>query len=761
MSNCTPITTEVFNVLQSSGEYVVLSNKIPYENVSVFTGINENFTDTGAGTILKKEFRYSLEDQTYSEFQELSVPSLEALGSFDIVYFQFRYILLSGGPITLTSVSLQYTPKPLSGVETAPANIQDETKIYAYPIIYKSNFLWEPYKMNRAIRLYKDLNLMVNSMFGHDVHYYRVLPYGRSKDVFLMEYSLYEHDQKQCMKVVVPNNEFPDNKLNMGPFGVDFELPFEVQVDKDYFQKIFGDGSGPQKRDVLFFPRTNRIYEVSSSYLFRDFMNEPLYYKVTLIKWLPKSSVGQNDEVDTMETFTASAASLFGQEIIQEENKITNPQQFKVATTFEDPVRNYVSLEQEIMDVKLLNYYTLIAEHYYKMDSQISIPMIKVSIPDVVFTKDTVYHVRCAPDSVQPDIQYLYTIKKLTYKGTDIDDKCIFEYSNGTSQIQSYYDITQIFGPSSSFGIYENDYDGVALDYPIASCSTDCIQYRKRVVEYKNENEFPSNVDRAYSAWFRLKANTTQSFNVSSFVFDIYTSRLTLSFDKPFYLFIGDQITLKRSVTSSFTLFGKIAEIISPTSVVIEVDQEMIDFVEVYFTTWKSYTDLYAQKTFSNVFLNGWSENKGIKIEIFENRHVKITTNDTYQYFSLPNTHVGLENDVWYGLFINFSNIFKQLTVNIWKIQWNSTTNLPATTDLSIVMNKTVQMPSVDRTSCIKFFLEPSYMDLTNIRLFSRVAETDKQVLILNQNIVKDSQWAIIIDNALPQSRLPYISYTR
>ena len=77
----------------------------------------------------------------------------------------------------------------------------------------------------------------------------------------------------------------------MGPFGVDFEMPFEIQIDKNYFQEIFGDGAGPQKRDVIWFPNTDRIYEVSSSYLFRDFMNEPLYFKVTLIKWLPKANV--------------------------------------------------------------------------------------------------------------------------------------------------------------------------------------------------------------------------------------------------------------------------------------------------------------------------------------------------------------------------------------------------------------------------------------------------------------------------------------
>jgi hypothetical protein len=130
-------------------------------------------------------------------------------------------------------------------------------------------------------------------------------------------------------------------------------------------------------------------------------------------------------------------------------------------------------------------------------------------------------------------------------------------------------------------------------------------------------------------------------------------------------------------------------------------------------------------------------------------------------FFSVPNNLPALTKDKWYGLFVNFSNVFKQLTLNVWRIQWDSATNLPATTDLVIVLNKTVPMTQGDRSSSISYFLKPSSMDLTNIRLFNKVAETDKQPLVLNQNIVKDAQLAIIIDNALPQSKNPYIGYTR
>ena len=50
----------------------------------------------------------------------------------------------------------------------------------------------------------------------------------------------------------------------------------------------------------------------------------------------------------------------------------------------------------------------------------------------------------------------------------------------------------------------------------------------------------------------------------------------------------------------------------------------------------------------------------------------------------------------------------------------------------------------------------------TNIRLFNKT-ETDliKQITLLNQTIVQDSQFAIIIDNAVPRLTLPWIAKTK
>lgn len=58
------------NILDQSGEYIVITTKEPYVNVMSFTNINEDIVDMGIGTMYKKEFRYSLDGNIYSEYQE-------------------------------------------------------------------------------------------------------------------------------------------------------------------------------------------------------------------------------------------------------------------------------------------------------------------------------------------------------------------------------------------------------------------------------------------------------------------------------------------------------------------------------------------------------------------------------------------------------------------------------------------------------------------------------------------------------------------
>jgi hypothetical protein len=654
------------NFLYTSGDYAILAYPEPLVNISKLSGYTDDIVNNGSGTIFKKQFRYSFDNETFSEYFDMDVESLSPLTWIEnnSVWFQFRYTLLSGGPAQIKSVTLQYSIYSTDEFDGfVPANKQDESKVYAFPITYKTGAKWNPYKMNRAVRLYKDLNLMVNSLFGHEVQYYRVLPQGRSRDVYLMEYSLYEHDKMQCMKVVIPNNQFPDNKLSMGPFGVDFEMPFEIQIDKGYFQAIFGDGAGPQKRDVIWFPNTDRIYEISSSYLFRDFMNEPLYFKATLIKWLPKAGVDMTTDLDAMalETLAPSVGKFFGEEQVDEGTDITNPEQFQQTTTTSDPVRFYVDENIKITDIPVMNYYLKIAEYQYALS-----------------------------DSVK---------------------------------------------------------------------ETQAVQ--DAMIKYKAIGNFLSTDDRAYSAWFNIPTNTRFSASATLSSIDEDNLSCVIGYFYPHTFNVGDTVSVRRISGGNFNLIGTVKEVYSDKQILIEFSSEILSHLNRVFPTWKTYIDFNVQLTYPRVFIDSLNGGKGIRIDLLEKRYFRVFANSQIYYFFLPNTQSELSENKWYNICVSLSNLFSQLTLNVWEIQWNETTKLPATSDLRQIYGKTVNdIPKEDRSSTINYFIPASDMQLTNIRVWSQKIETDKQPFVLNQNIVKDASRAIVIDNAIPQSHLPYISYT-
>ncbi len=752
--------------LTTSGDYVILAYQNPIINARKFISFTESVTNEGTGTILKRDFRYSYDSETFSEYLELNNDNLNTLtvDSNQKIWFEFRYALMTGGPASVQNVSIQYDTYAVDQYEgyVAP-NIQSPD--YAYPITYKSGATWEPYKLNKAVRLYKDLNLMVNSLFGHEVQYYRALPQGRSKDVILMEYSLFEHDEMQCIKVIVPNNEFPDNKLNMGPMGVDFEMPFEIQIDKDYFQSIFGHDSGPQKRDVIFFPRTGRIYEISSSYLFRDFMNVPLYFKATLIKWNPKSDAKQSVDLSSLESMTVSVEKLFGKEIKNEEKDIANPVQFNPTTIISDPVREYLAPLAEILDAPVMNYFLTVAEHQYNLSKTLSDNIASVNIKNTdSLIIDKIYYARGTTSiNTYPDIsESLMSMKKLKYKGLTQDNEAIFEFNEGTSLYANNFPKYSIFRADSTLSLFNDEYSIGSTASPILKCSEyQSKSFQYEVVRYKAMNEFTTAQDRAISCWFKLKKNDKFTANIVSISYDEYSNELTVSYDRAHNFFIDDQISIQRKANSNFNLIGSIKTILNSSTLILDVNQEIINYANTVFSSWKTYTDLTLHLTYPNIFIDSLKNKKGIRVELWGKRFFVITSNSDKYFFILPNTQDNLQTGKWYSIFVSFSNLFSQLTLNIWEMQWNAATNTPSTSDLKITYSNTLRnFPKIDRTSNYFYNLKPSDMELTNVRVWNQKAETDKQPIILNQNIVKDAHIALVIDNAVPISRLPYISYT-
>lgn len=647
--------------LNKAGDFIIL-NLGPYFNVEYINNFILNVS--GSGGTLKSEFRYSYDSNTYSAYIDLTTSNLDfIIIKNDLpLFFQFKFTLLLGNNYIINNIDLDVTYKKID------KNFNKKPLLYLiesgniFSISKINEFSFRPYNVNEAAILYDELNYIVNTTFGHDVEYFRSLPDNRGQDLSLLEYTLYNVQPSKCIKVVVPNNEFPDAKYNFNPFGIDFERPFEIQIVKSYWEEYFGVGSGPQRRDIIYFPLTRRIYEVNSTYLFRGFMERDSYWKIDLIKYQPRSNRSEPDEIRTsLDNISADVEEIFGSEQESERQKITNQQQFNpyIGIDNKDPIRNFVNENTLIFEHNLMNYSNKISEYYY-------------------------------------------------------DSSKIFQY-----------DLT-----------------------------------KNHFVEYKKDAYINENEDRSYAAWFQIKTTSKSLPKDNIISMNLTGTTLNITIDKIRSYAIGQLLKIYRP-GFIINFYGKILSSTtsgSNTIIQLNIEQDILNYLNSISSSWISLNNYKAEIAKENNFLYVYDETnqKGLKIDLIVDRYFKIYLNDK-KYLFILNKNLNVE--YWYGIVVNISNQFKQLNLNLWDMLYNENdANSPKTNDLNNVYNFTYN--NIDE---FKFNLNDKYkilaseLNLTNIRYFNNIIEFEKQKIILNQNIIKDADKAIIIDNALPLFKLPYI----
>jgi hypothetical protein len=666
-------------VLTNIGDYAKIVQQKPYKWVTKMTGWEEDISGIG---VLRREFRWGTTNRVRASWMDLTVENLTAICNLDPnldLYVDFRYTLIGGGPITINDITLlfeqsvdaddpYYGFRPILTV-AEKGSITNLTKL--------ENFTFRPYQVNPAVVLYKDLSASINRIFGHDTMYARAVPMAVGKDVVLHEWTLYDVDEPCTIKVIVPNNEFPDSKINFNPFGLDFEMPFEVHIDKNYFESVLGIGIAPQKRDIIYFPLTNRIYEIESSYLFRDFMYQPAYWKVALKKYAPKANRYEPQELrGQLDGISWDSIERFDEEVTVEEEKITKPEQYdpKIGSRKYDPTRLEINDNLVITESRLMNWSNILSE--------------------------------------------------------------------------SQYDLRSIFNP---------------LENQIA------VKYRAKV-EFSESNENELGV----CAWFKElgpKVQTPKDSVKGQLVLGtVGTTTTPLSFTITPNRNYQPGSLLKITRFNGLSVFGNFVSktpIVGGFIITIAVRNEIIQFLNTYYQNWASgsITSGYqVEVTYETIMMDGLNpdDNSGWKLSLYASRYFNFVSQTENLLFILPNNIV--ENN-WYAYYFNVNNCFQQISLDLWIRKWNESSATPEqTTDLENIYSKAVIATNVNRsaTGGYQYRLPASSLAYTNIRVFSR-SENDlnKQIIILNQTIVQDAQYSIIIDNALPRLELPWIGQTK
>lgn len=208
-----------------------------------------------------------------------------------------------------------------------------------------SSTLWNPYDITQIMNYANLMANQINSIFAWDVDYHLTDPDSNGIDFVLHEYQLFNIIDMKKVKILVPENKFPDNMIKFNQFSLDLFDTFEIHILKDEFKNKFGIDKRPSENDIIFFCNINRLFYVKHSQIFRDVMNAGYYYKVILEKYEQKANIRNlhEESKSLLDVITKNTTmdELFGVEKTNEENTIANLEQFKPFTF--DPMRYVVN----------------------------------------------------------------------------------------------------------------------------------------------------------------------------------------------------------------------------------------------------------------------------------------------------------------------------------------------------------------------------------------------------------------------------------
>lgn len=160
--------------------------------------------------------------------------------------------------------------------------------------------LYNPYAgMEKATKLWKSISYGINSVVGFYVWYFKVQPDVSSRSISLKSYRLKNVSDLKKIKVLIPDNNIPDNANVFSEYGINFADEMVMHVLDEVFIDAFSmSAGGPQKDDFLYFPLTDRMYSVNSAYPVKEFMQEYVKWQVTLVKYEQTEAINYNTSDD-------------------------------------------------------------------------------------------------------------------------------------------------------------------------------------------------------------------------------------------------------------------------------------------------------------------------------------------------------------------------------------------------------------------------------------------------------------------------------
>ena len=296
--------------------------------------------------------------------------------------------------------------------------------------------------------------------------------------------------------------------------------------------------------------------------------------------------------------------------------------------------------------------------------------------------------------------------------GIDLDN-------HGVKVADSCYDLSSLIGTSAEIAVIYN-----------------------KIQNFKPEQDF------AFTTWFSMVKNPSVQSLVKKISVD--GNKCTLTTDKVMTnIKEGDYIGVERQGRLGFYAT---VESIENNIIVSEIPDFVVERLDSISNAWASASGYIVQKTIPSTLLHGYSEGKGIKLELFIGRYMVYTVDGNQTMFDFSKK---LEDGKWYALGLNHSAAFSQVFASIYKIGDDIKTS--ALENVYKSVNNVLPVEAREDNVEIQFILKKGLHMQTNIRIYDESIPEDKLSPILNQHVISDANNAILVDNAKPVNRIPYL----
>jgi hypothetical protein len=700
------------NSITFSKNFRIFSTQEPITGIIEFAEFLEDLITSSPDSVdltyLKRSIRYSRNKLDWSLWYEVAPGNLGDAASIfldkaDPFYFEVKYEYDDGtkneisSPIIVNEIKLRFVQgSSIPNTFTPVVTCSDEK---CNSIISNTEPSFRPYEVGSAIGMYQELSYFTNQIYGHQVVYFRTLPESDSGDYVFKEWTLYKNVDRKCIKVMVPKNAFPSNAPKYTEFGLDFQLPFEIHLDHRYFQSIFGSGSEPRKRDFLYFPLINRMFEIQGSYLHRGFMMTPTFWKIQLKKFTPNIDMLLKDESRTfLDNVIINAEQLFGEEVKDDIKDGTMPQQYKTISTTFDSSRRAIHPDLVYKPLKYTFNFASLIENYYDMGT--------------VLPSELSYQItnENPPLSTSIKLENLPSINDRIVQNNDV--------------ILAYQD-------SGPFAAWKNG--GLSTnDRNVGGGSTLSTRIRGPF-DFIPNHEGQSIPGR----YIRIESYRDLSFKDQRNVLIE-----TVGANK----FVKFKTRQTGVIYNANPVFNKTSEKNLSFTCLFNVPST---------STTINFLDGFDPLSASGVKISG-QFNRYFNSQPEGDLSITLELNSQVKNYTIAN----FKSSEWHGLVISISNEFKQCGAYVYSIK-EDPADLINHTDFNRIFSNISSITATEFSLEQHYSLPASPLWIANLRLFNTMLKEEQHDFILSQQFVKDESLLILIDNCRPQLNLPYIAKNR